>query len=316
MLAFDIDLGVIDLHPCERPIVGKGEREYTLADVHLTTWSTPAPSGTESDVVVHKPLGMAVQGCDCGQISGIVGVDAAQLTANRRANLLDAWRRSRCDIVRRGRVPFPELELVGIGTQVECENTFIGQIADVRMRPRSSPKAGTTANVVAIKARMAARMATRAAQRRPPTNDVNVLIPESSSDVGARPGQTVSLSRVGTNLAISRGVGKSRLPPSGTSGGRWVDGLILPDGPNRMAKTEEVDVDGKDVVLVQTKANRLGMYLMGQAVFSQQLMIRTYSPKRAISVALCTQDDDVLRPMLEAFDDIIVVIAPNDLGTD
>ena len=55
---------------------------------------------------------------------------------------------------------------------------------------------------------------------------------------------------------------------------------------------------------------------MGQAVFSQQLMIRTYNPRRVISVALCTQDDDVLRPMLEAFDDIIVVVAPNDLGSD
>ena len=105
-------------------------------------------------------------------------------------------------------------------------------------------------------------------------------------------------------------------PRSDTSAGRWVDGLILPDGPNRMAKAEEVDVDGQEVVLVQTKATRLGMYLMGQAVFSQQLMIRTYSPRRVISVALCTKDDDVLRPMLEAFDDIIVVIAPNDLGTD
>ena len=105
-------------------------------------------------------------------------------------------------------------------------------------------------------------------------------------------------------------------PPSGTSGGRWVDGLIVPDGPNRIAKTEEVDVDGKEVVLVQTKKARLGMYLMGQAVFSQQLMFRTYSPRRVTSVALCTRDDDVLRPMLEAFDDIIVVIAPNDLGSE
>ena len=105
-------------------------------------------------------------------------------------------------------------------------------------------------------------------------------------------------------------------PRSGTSGGRWVDGLILPDGPNRMAKAEEVDVDGKDVVLVQTKATRLGMYLMGQALFSPQLMNRTYSPRRVVSVALCTQDDDVLRQMLEAFDDVIVVIAPSDLGSD
>lgn len=103
-------------------------------------------------------------------------------------------------------------------------------------------------------------------------------------------------------------------PRSKTSAGRWVDGLILPDGANRQATPGEVDLDGKEVVLVQTKARRLGMYLMGQALFSQKLMYRTYTPSRAISVALCTKDDEVLRPMLEAFEHVKVVVAPSGIA--
>jgi hypothetical protein len=79
------------------------------------------------------------------------------------------------------------------------------------------------------------------------------------------------------------------------------------------ADADEVSVDGQEVIVVQTKVGRLGMYLMGQVVFSQQLMYRTYKPARVRSVALCERDDDVLRPMLEAFEDIEIVIAPLQL---
>ena len=99
-------------------------------------------------------------------------------------------------------------------------------------------------------------------------------------------------------------------PMTGNSSVRRVDGLILPDGPHGISDTRDVDVEGQDVILVQTKTGRLGMYLMGQAVFSQKLMYLNYQPSRVRSVALCERDDDVLRPMLEAFDDIEVVIAP------
>jgi hypothetical protein len=39
-------------------------------------------------------------------------------------------------------------------------------------------------------------------------------------------------------------------------------------------------------------------------------MYRNYKPRRVRSIALCEEDDDVLRPMLEAFEDVEVVIAP------
>jgi hypothetical protein len=56
------------------------------------------------------------------------------------------------------------------------------------------------------------------------------------------------------------------------------------------------------------------MYLMDQALSSKELMYRAYSPRSVRSVALCQKDDDVLRPMLEAYKDLEVVIAPADLS--
>jgi len=51
-------------------------------------------------------------------------------------------------------------------------------------------------------------------------------------------------------------------------GKRVLDGIIIPSGEVRIAKQHEVSIEGKDVVVVQTKARRLGMGLLGQALFS------------------------------------------------
>ena len=86
-----------------------------------------------------------------------------------------------------------------------------------------------------------------------------------------------------------------------TRGQRLLDAVIIPDGPNEIRHWSEVDISGKDVIVVQTKASRLGMYLMGQTLFSAEL-IKALSPRSVRSVALCSRDDDVLRPLLEAYD--------------
>ena len=93
------------------------------------------------------------------------------------------------------------------------------------------------------------------------------------------------------------------------NGKRVLDAVIIPSGENRVARQEEVSIEGKDVVVVQTKASRLGMYLMGQAFFSAQL-IEKFNPRSILSVALCTQDDKVLRPLFEQYPGMKVVIYP------
>ena len=84
---------------------------------------------------------------------------------------------------------------------------------------------------------------------------------------------------------------------------RFLDGVIVLGEPNRiLEKTEhsKMDLRGKDIVVVQTKAGRLGMYLLGQALFSRELM-RAFAPRTIMSVAVCQRDDAVLRPLAEKY---------------
>jgi hypothetical protein len=96
---------------------------------------------------------------------------------------------------------------------------------------------------------------------------------------------------------------------SRSCGRRPLDGVIIKGGEKRIARQSEVSVEGQDVIVVQTKASRLGMYLMGQALFSAQLM-QGFNPRSVESVALVTQDDSVLRPLLEQYPGMRVVICP------
>jgi hypothetical protein len=92
-------------------------------------------------------------------------------------------------------------------------------------------------------------------------------------------------------------------------GRRVLDGVILPDGEFRIARQAEVSLDGRDIIVVQTKTGRLGMYLMGQALFSAELM-RRFRPRSVRSVALCQASDSVLQPLFERFPGMQVVVCP------
>jgi hypothetical protein len=92
-------------------------------------------------------------------------------------------------------------------------------------------------------------------------------------------------------------------------GRRLLDGLIVLGGERRIAAAHEVEIKDRDVVIVQTKAMRLGMYLMGQTLFSMAL-VKPFGPRSIESVALCAKDDEVLRPLLEAHAGCRVVVCP------
>ena len=79
------------------------------------------------------------------------------------------------------------------------------------------------------------------------------------------------------------------------NGQRLIDAVIIPD---------------EDIICVQAKTGTLGMYLMGQALFSPELLQR-FKPKKVTSVALCTKDDNVLRPLLERYNIQVVIITPD-----
>jgi hypothetical protein len=90
---------------------------------------------------------------------------------------------------------------------------------------------------------------------------------------------------------------------------RLIDGLIILDEKTEiMEKCSEIDISGKDVCVVQTKNDRLGMSLMGQALFSLQVIKNNFNPRRVYSVALCTKSDATMEPLLTAFKDCHVVV--------
>lgn len=97
---------------------------------------------------------------------------------------------------------------------------------------------------------------------------------------------------------------------SATCGPRYADAVILPRGEERRITGSDraaILLEGEDVIVVQAKASRLGMYLMGQTLFSAEL-IRRFNPASVRSVALCTEDDSVLRPLFAPSPHVEVVV--------
>lgn len=93
-------------------------------------------------------------------------------------------------------------------------------------------------------------------------------------------------------------------------GQRLIDAIIVEDCDHRVASRAEhasFNLSGHDIVVVQTKAARLGMYLLGQSFFSRELIKARFVPKSIRTVALCARDDTVLRPIAERFGVEIVI---------
>lgn len=103
-------------------------------------------------------------------------------------------------------------------------------------------------------------------------------------------------------VAVNRGADRGK---------RVLDAIILPSEEFCIAQQDEVSIEGKDVVVVQTKAGRLGMHLLGQALFSAQL-VQCFHPRSVLSVALCGKDDAVLRPLFEQHPGMKVVVCPSE----
>ena len=91
-----------------------------------------------------------------------------------------------------------------------------------------------------------------------------------------------------------------------------MDGLIVHGEPTQVAASRQFDVASRGVTVVQAKARRLGMPLMGQCLFCRDLL-RNLGARSVQSVALCTADDLVLRPLLERHDDCFVQVVPADV---
>jgi len=98
-----------------------------------------------------------------------------------------------------------------------------------------------------------------------------------------------------------------------TRGPRWLDAIIVTSLPREaLPPRTALSLQGHDVIIVQAKNSRLGMYLMGQTLFSAEI-IRRFNPRSVLSIALCAKDDELLHPMLKRFEGCEVCIAPPDI---
>ena len=94
---------------------------------------------------------------------------------------------------------------------------------------------------------------------------------------------------------------------------RLVDGLILPDEPHGRGNwRDHASLSGRRVIVIQTKVGRMGMYLMGQALFSARLALACGAAS-VRSILLCHQPDGALLPLLKPFREVEVWLSdPNN----
>ena len=86
-------------------------------------------------------------------------------------------------------------------------------------------------------------------------------------------------------------------------GKRHIDGVIICDLKSGDRKGQAKDrqlVQGREVIVIQSKAKRLGMYLIGQTIVSRELM-KALGAEVAKSVAVHRKDDPVMLKVLQRF---------------
>ena len=93
-----------------------------------------------------------------------------------------------------------------------------------------------------------------------------------------------------------------------SSAQRLLDGVIVLGQAKVIVKHSDADIKGKDIIVIQTKASRLGMNLMGQAIISAKLMEK-FEPRSIRSVAICTAGDKVLEALLPEYGIELVIYA-------
>lgn len=94
------------------------------------------------------------------------------------------------------------------------------------------------------------------------------------------------------------------------NGHRDIDGVIILGGKPALGSDRNVSLDGKDIIIVQTKASTLGAHLLGQAYYSRKLVLRRFAPKSIRTVALCSGDNAELREFAD--EDGIEVVIDNE----
>jgi hypothetical protein len=96
--------------------------------------------------------------------------------------------------------------------------------------------------------------------------------------------------------AVEGGKGRSE-------GKRHIDGVIVcgrKSGDRKGRSSDRAMIKDKTVIVIQSKAKRLGMYLIGQTIVSRELM-KSLGAKVRRSIALHRKNDPVMEEVLLRF---------------
>jgi hypothetical protein len=88
---------------------------------------------------------------------------------------------------------------------------------------------------------------------------------------------------------------------------RLIDGVIIDAKENGNQAGGTKDIEGKDVISVQTKGTKLSMSLLGQALFSRDLL-EMHKPRSIQSVAICASGDALLEEIAKKYGVKVVII--------
>lgn len=96
-----------------------------------------------------------------------------------------------------------------------------------------------------------------------------------------------------------------------TQGRRLIDGLIVLNEAKGIYDKRSFDITGKDVIVIQTKKGRIGMYLLEQAYFSK-LLVEKHQPESIKTVAICDLNDVIMQQLASLHNIEIVVMSDEE----
>ncbi len=95
-----------------------------------------------------------------------------------------------------------------------------------------------------------------------------------------------------------------------TSRKRIVDAVIIPDGPTEIALAKNVSIEGRHVIVVQTKTYPLDLVNFGQALGGAELLKENFRPASVRPVAVCVGHDEAMERMAARFGVEVVSLEP------
>lgn len=86
-----------------------------------------------------------------------------------------------------------------------------------------------------------------------------------------------------------------------------IEGIIVLGEETRRQRGGIYDFTGKDIIVIHTKKDQVGMQSLGQAFQSREVMMR-YQPRSIKTVTICSKPDEEMYKFCKEFDIEMVVI--------